>query len=236
MSAPASTAALAQPPDPRQDQAHTPARTARLRHILRKLIAHAEDLTWDLTRRPTGMAVLWITVRFASKDIPLILARITRGLRLAAALHATLPRPQREHQRENQREQPAQPAPAERKRRTRPTPQSGNHANPGAPIALPTSKEIAAQLRNRPIGEILTEICLALGILTTDPLWRELESVLLENGADPATVAEDSENRIANSEGFFPPGIWQSPLAPQQPTPPQPAPNPAAMAPATGPP
>ena len=167
MSAPASTAALAQPPDPRQDQAHTPARTARLRHILRKLIAHAEDLTWDLTRRPTGMAVLWITVRFATKDIPLILARITRGLRLAAALHATLPRPQREHQREHQREQPA---PAERKRRTRPTPQSCNkscnHADSGAPIALPTSKEIAAQLRNRPIGEILTEICLALGILT----------------------------------------------------------------------
>ena len=234
MSAPASTAALAQPPDPRQDQAHTPARTARLRHILRKLIAHAEDLTWDLTRRPTGMAVLWITVRFASKDIPLILARITRGLRLAAALHATLPRPQREHQRENQREQPAQPAPAERKRRTRPTPQSGNHANPGAPIALPTSKEIAAQLRNRPIGEILTEICLALGILTTDPLWRELESVLLENGADCDRIAQDSRDRIDLCDTILPPDFFPSKMQPPQPAP---APEPAGSAPAaTGPP
>ena len=234
MSAPASTAALAQPPDPRQDQAHTPARTARLRHILRKLIAHAEDLTWDLTRRPTGMAVLWITVRFASKDIPLILARITRGLRLAAALHATLPRPQREHQRENQREQPAQPAPAERKRRTRPTPQSSNHADSGAPIALPTSKEIAAQLRNRPIGEILTEICLALGILTTDPLWRELESVLLENGADCDRIAQDSRDRIDLCDTILPPCFFPSKMPPPQPVP---APEPAGSAPAaTGPP
>ena len=235
MSASASTAALAQSPDPHQDQADTPART-RLRHILRKLIAHAEHLTWDLTRRPTGMAVLWITVRFATKDIPLILARITRGLRLAAALHATLPRPQREHQREHQREQPA---PAERKRRTRPTPQSCNHelcnhADSGAPIALPTSEEIAAQLRNRPIGEILTEICLALGILTEDPLWRELESVLLENGADCDRIAQDSRDRIDLCNTILPPGFFPSKMQPPQPAP---APEPAGSAPAaTGPP
>ncbi len=228
MAASANTAALAQPPDPHQDQAtDAPARATRLRRVLRKLIRHGTLLAQDLTRRPSGMTVFWIAVRFGTKDVAQILARITRGLRMAAALQATLPKPQREH--------PARPAPAARKPRTRPTPPPRNDVN-AVLATLPTSKEIADQLRDRPIGEILTEICTALGILTADQIWQELESVLLENGADPATVVEDSENRIANSEGFFPPGIWQSPLAPQQPTPPQPAPHRAATAPSTGPP
>ena len=210
-------------PDPHQDQAaDLPARTSRLRRVLGKLITRAKQMAEDLTRRPSRGAAFWISVRFGTKDIALILARITRGLRMAAALQATLPKPQREA--------PARPAPAARKPRTRPAPVPRDNAD-SVLAALPTSKEIADQLRHRPIGDVLTEICIDLGILAVEDIWQELQSVLVENGGSPHKITRDAEQRIAFSTGnFFPPDIWRFPS-------PQPAPRFAATAPAgTGPP
>ncbi len=222
------TADPPQSPDPHQDQAaaDSPARTTRLRRLLGKLITHAKRMAEDLTRRPSRGSAFWISVRFGTKDIALILARITRGLRMAAALQATLPKPHRE----DQRERPARPAPAARKPRTRPTPLPRDNAN-SVLAALPTSREIADQLRHRPIGDVLTEICIDLGILTADDIWQELQSVLAENGGAPDKIAEGAEQRIAfSTDNFFPPDIGRSP-------PSQPAPRCAATAPAgTGPP
>lgn len=218
-------------PDPHQGQAaDSPARTFRLRRVLGKLITHAKRMAEDLTRRPSRGSAFWITVRFGTKDIALILARITRGLRLAAALQATLPKPPQGDQREDRRERPASSAPDAHKPRTRPTPLPRNNAD-SVLADLPTSKEIADLLRHRPIGDVLTEICIDLGILAVEDIWQELQSVLAENGGAPDTIAADAERRIAFSTGnFFPPDIWRSP-------PPQSAPRFAATAPAgTGPP
>ena len=218
-------------PDPHQDQAAAafPARTTRLRRVLGKLITHGKRLAEDLSRRPSSITVCWIAVRFGTKDLALILARITRGLRMAAALKATLPE-EREHPCSPR---PACSAPAARKPRTRPTPLPAKNAD--AVLAnLPTSKQIAAQLRDRSIGDVLAEICHDLGILTADPFWQELEIALLENGGNFESVVEDSEKRIAFShENFFPPDMWGRPPA----NPPPSAARPADTAvTATGPP
>lgn len=202
MPASANTAALAPNPDPHQDQAAAglPARAAGLRRVLGKLIAHGKRLAEDLTRRSSGMTVMWIAVRFGTKDIALILARITRGLRMAAALQATLPAQPKPARRVD----PARPAPGVRKPRTRPAPVPRNNAD-SVLGTLPTSKEIAAQLRDRPVGEVLAEICRDLGILTADSFWQELEGVLLENGGDLDSVIQDADNRIALSDNILPP-------------------------------
>ena len=208
------TADPAQLPDPHQDQAQTdaPARTARLRSVLGKLIAHGKELAEVLNRRRPGMARLWIAVRFGTKDLALVLARITRGLQMAAALQASLPQTQ-----EPPRPvRPARPTPAERKPRTRPESQPRNNAD-SVLATLPTSKEIAALLRHRPVGEVLTEICLDLGILTVETFWQQLESVLLENGADRDRIAQDAAQRIDRSDDILPPYMRFSSTPPPQP-------------------
>ena len=217
-------------PDPPQDQAADAAlaRTTRLRRVLGILIAHGKRLAEDLNRRPAS-GVFWIAVRFGTKDAALILARITRALRMAAALKATLPA-EPDHQCSKR---PARSAAAADKPRTRRTPPPAKNAD-SVLADLPTSKEIAAQLRDRPIGDVLTKICRDLGILTVEAFWQDLEMVLLENGGSADSIAEDSETRITFScENFFPPDTW-APF----PTRPLPAaPRPAATAPAgTGPP
>ena len=231
MTASAHTAEPPQFPDPHQDEAaaNSPACTTRLRRVLGKLITHGKELAQVLSRpqRPGAMAVLWIGVRFGTKDIALMLARITRALRLAAALQATLPKEPPPPAR------PARAAPAERKPRARPAPRPRNSED-SVLATLPTSKEIAALLRDCPIGEVLTEICLGLGILTVETFWQELETVLLENGADRDRIVQDAEQRTARCNEILPPALRE---AFQLDPPSQPAPSLAATAPAaTGPP
>ena len=186
---------MRQPPD-------SPARTTRLRRVLGKLITHGKELAQVLSRpqRPGAMAVLWISVRFGTKDIALMLARITRALRLAAALQAALPKEPPPPAR------PARAAQADRKPRARPAPRPRNSED-SVLATLPTSKEIAALLRDHPIGEVLTEICLGLGILTVEAFWQELEIVLLENGADRDRIAQDAKRRMDRCNRDSPAGV-----------------------------
>ena len=226
----AHTAAPAHNPDPHQDEAaaNSPARTTRLRRVLGKLITHGKELAQVLSRpqRPGAMAVLWISVRFGTKDIALMLARITRALRLAAALQAALPKEPPPPAR------PARAAQADRKPRARPAPRPRNSED-SVLATLPTSKEIAALLRDHPIGEVLTEICLGLGILTVEAFWQELEIVLLENGADRDRIAQDAKRRMDRCNEILPPALAEAfQLSP----PSQPAPSLAAAASGTGPP
>ncbi len=219
------TAEPAPYPDPNQDQAaaDAPARTTRLRRLLGKLITHGRLLIEDLTRRPSAMLIFSVAITFGAKDIALIIARLTRGLQLAAALKATLPNDKQPARRTC----PARPAPAERKPRSRPTPRKA------VLLALPTSKEIAERLHTHSIGDILVEICRDLGIHPRSFLWRELEGVIRENGGDFDSFAEAFERQSAISvETFCPPDLWRTP------PPPSPAPRLPATAPAgaTGPP
>ncbi len=142
---------------------------------------------------------------------------------MAAALKATLPE-EREHPCPPR---PARSASAARKPRTRPTPLPAKNpagATDAVLANLPTLKQIAAQLRDRPIGDVLAEICRDLGILTANSFWQELEIALRENGGNLDSVVEDSEKRIAFShENFFPPDMWGRPPANLPPSAPRPA-------------
>src|SRR4051812_30757137 len=104
MSAATAIAALPNRPEPAQERAAgaagTPvpedrpaqARPSRVLGLLRKLIVHGQDLARTVQGRAAAATLFTVAVHFGTSDMALILARITRGLRLAAALEARLVR------------------------------------------------------------------------------------------------------------------------------------------------
>ncbi len=225
MSAAPNTAAPPDLPDPQPDRpaAGTPApsRTGRLRCVLRKLIDYGKELAASLQQHvsPTNLAV--VTRNFGTADIGLILACITRALLRAAALEAWLvsrgdrpdDAPARARASSERQPRAGQP-PAERR---------DGDADPRV-VRMPTPEKIAAQIRRRPAGAVLADICLDLGIAPSHPLWQELRSVINENGGnftglliaifrrDRKAIA--GRRADAGSPALAPPAIAPSAIAP----------------------
>lgn len=220
MTPPPPTAALTTRADPPQDRAvpgDAPSRTGRLLGLVRKLIDYGKELAGTLQQRPSAETLFGITLCFGTISIALILARITRGLRIAAALEARLAnRAERP-----QRSQPTARAPSSRKpRAARPAAQyaaqyAARHQDDLASLldALPTPEEIAAQIRRRPIGAVLVDICSDLGITADHPLWREITYAIIDTGGSFAALVKDvfKRTRITN---FLPP---DTPMIPPMP-------------------
>jgi hypothetical protein len=68
-------------------------------------------------------------------------------------------------------------------------------ADPGL-ARLPTPEDIAAQVRRRPIGAVIADICRDLGIMPSNPLWRELPLAIIANGGNLATLVKDILKRV----------------------------------------
>src|SRR3978361_723832 len=62
----------------------------RVLNLLRKLIDYGQDLVRTVQQRAAAGTLFTLALRFGTKDVALILARISRGLQLAAALEARL--------------------------------------------------------------------------------------------------------------------------------------------------
>ena len=94
LSAAFATAALPNDPDPTSDPASAPAptqsRTSRLLGLLHKLIDYGLELACSLQQTPAVATLIIVARHFGTRDIALILARITRGLQLAGELEAKL--------------------------------------------------------------------------------------------------------------------------------------------------
>ena len=198
MSDPPAAAGQANRPDPHQDRpatgADAPTRTGRLLILVRPLIAYGRHLAAALQQRTAETDLADITRHFGIVDIGEIVARITRGL-LRAALEARLiSHPIRE---------PASPgtltAPSPRQPRAA-QPEDGS-AGAGEPriARLPTPGDIAAEIRRRPAGAVLADICRDLGIVPSNPLWRELSAAIISYGGNLTTLVEDIAERFGLS-------------------------------------
>ena len=232
MSAQPITAALTNRADPPPDRAlggDLRTRTAHALSLIRKLIDYGRELAGTLQRRPSAETLFDITRNFGTISIALILARITRGLRIAAALETRLAN------------RPARPEQSQPTAARAPSPRKPRDARPPArhqddPASLldhfPTPEEIAAQLRHRPIGAVLVDICGDLGIVTSHPLWREITLVLIENGGSLVALVKDVFKRVRMTN-FVPP---DTKLIPPMPAGWRPPPLVSAAAAATGPP
>ena len=182
-------------PDPHQDRpaagADATNRNGRLLTLVRTLIAYGRHMAAALQQRTSATDLADITRHFGTIDIGEIVARITRGLLRAAALEARLiSHPIRE---------PATPAAL-----TAPSPREPRAAQPedesagaGEPriVRLPTPGDIAAESRRRPAGAVLADICRDLGIVPSNPLWRQLSAAIISYGGNLATLVGDIADR-----------------------------------------
>jgi hypothetical protein len=195
MSAPP-TAVPTNRPDPHQDRpaigADAPSRTGRLLGLVRALIDYGRQLATTLQQRTSATNLADVTMHFGTIDIGEILARITRGLLRAAALETRLTG-------RLAREQAAPAAPSipspRQPRAARPVDRSASTANPRL-ARLPTPEDIAAEVRRRPIGAVIADICRDLGIVPSHPLWRELPLAIIANGGNLATLVKDILQRL----------------------------------------
>ena len=199
MSAASPAAALPNRPDPPADPATASAsastRTGRLLGLLHRLIDYGKDLAHSLQQRTASTTAPSAAARhFGTLNIVLILSRIARGLRLAAALEARLvAHPLREA-----------PTPAIVRASSSRAPRS---APPAAPRAsrpasrlsdVPTAEEIAEALRHRPVGEVIADICRDLGIVQSHPLWGDVMMVVLEFGGNYLKLFNDAMDRLCS--------------------------------------
>ena len=190
-------------PDPHQDRqspnAATPVSTARLLVLVRALIDYGRQLAITLQQRTAATNLADVTRNFCTNDIAKILACITRGLLRATALETRLAtRP--DHP-------PAAPAAltAASRRAPRAAPSADRGDTPADPrlARLPTPDDIAAQVRRRPVGAVIADICRDLGIMPSNPLWQEISLLIIANGGNLATLYRD-----INGRAF----MWQSSL------------------------
>ena len=140
------TAEHAREPAPGQ-----PAR-GRLLGLVRKLIDFGRDLMATVQARDTHAAPVAIAHRFGTMDAARIIARITRGLMIAAALELRLSRPV-----PCMGVRPTQPTPARRTSTPRKPRQPRIDEESELLGALPSAREIAARLRKRRPGAVIVE-------------------------------------------------------------------------------
>ena len=160
-----------------------PSPAGRLLGLVRQLIDYGRQLVTTLRNNPHQLS---------AGDIALILARITRGLLRAEALEARVIR--------DTARLDAEPAPprGDSRRRSRPARAADATASREALIpaldpgfSLPTSEQIAVEVRRRPIGAVIADICRDLGIMPSHPLWRDVQLAMIRHGGSLANLVRD---------------------------------------------
>jgi len=195
MSAPPAAADPPDRPDPHQDRpaigTDAPTRTGRLLTLVRTLIAYGRHLAAALQQRTSETDIADITRHFGTIDIGAVVASITRGLLRAAALEARLI----SHPVCEPAALATLTAPSPRQPRAA-QPEDGSAGGAEPRIArLPTPGDIAAEIRHRPAGAVLADICRDLGIVPSNPLWRELSAAITSYGGNLTTLLGDIFDR-----------------------------------------
>ncbi len=193
-------------PDPPRAGADTPTRLGRVLSLVRKLIDYGKKLAGTVQQRAATPGFALFARPFGTADLAVILARITNGLRRAAMLEARLCRraergqdltagahPPARHARARRRTALAPPdAP--------PEPQRADHTEDPRLARLPTEEEIAAEVRRRPIGAVIVDICCDLGIAPGDldrAFWDEISHAVIMYGGSLVRFFNDLSRRLS---------------------------------------
>ena len=211
-----------------------PSRIGRVLGLLRRLIDYGRQLAVTVQQRAAAPDFVLFARPFGTADLAVILARITAGLRRAAALEAALSR-----RAASGRDLTPSPAPSPRsspaeqvaRPDARPEPRHARRTEDPHLAQLPTelaiAAAVAAELRRRPIGAVIADICRDFGIAPgrlDAALWRELSHAIITYGGSLAGFLDTLHRRLFAAG----PGD-RADLA-------QPALPPRSAAPATGPP
>jgi hypothetical protein len=184
--------------------------------MVRRLIAFGANLATTLRQQASANDISPRLIRpFGTTDIALILARITRGLLLAMTLEGRLishPLP------EKAAAEPASAATPRKPRTARPARRAPKSAwEPDPRLAgMPTAEEIAAEVRRRPVGAVLADICRDFGISPAHPLWREVSAIIAENGGTTTPLFNEFCRwmRAQLADTAVVPAAWRAPCPP----------------------
>ena len=195
------------PPDP--NRAALP-RVACLLRLVHMLVDYGTSLLAALQPGGAPLHRAAAIFRFGTKDLALIVARITCGLRRAAALEerlnryvvrgVDLPEPKL-----------CLSVAGPRVRKAAAGTEAPPMDSPALMAALPSAEEIARQVRTRSLGVVITDICRDLGLasgLMEPRLWDALMEAVLECGIDlvrfihgageaPIGAADEEEDDVA---------------------------------------
>jgi hypothetical protein len=164
-----------------------PSRSSRLLDLVRALIDYGRELAATIRQR-TAADPLFAKARFGTTDLALILACIARGLRLAEALEARVVR--------RAAHLDAGPSPGRARSAAKPRAARPAAAEADPRLAhLPTPEQIAAEVRRRPIGAVIADICRDLGIAGSHPLWREVQHAMIKHRGSLFRLVMDIINR-----------------------------------------
>ena len=159
-------------------QPEQPPRSTRLRALIDDLILFGRILLETLRHEPESEAAERIFKRFRTTTVAAIIARITRGLMLAAALADRVE--QSVKQIDNPRSRPLET----RKPGSSPRPARKpliDDDDAALLARMPTAEEIAANIRTRPISEVLADIAVDLGLNCDDPLYRQIHAEIVRS-------------------------------------------------------
>ena len=192
-------------------------RVGRLLGVLRKLVTYGTNLLATLQQGASAQRQALTMRAFGSKDLALIIERIKCGLLRAAGLEVRLnlfvkrgrdlrPAPWRMSMPRERKVTPEAEAPA---------------ATAAAPVAdaelvwrLPSAEEIAEQVRTRPLGVVINDICHDLGLqpgMVDGVLWRELADALMDCGFSLARFVRGCWKPLFDASYHqveFSPSVW----------------------------
>jgi hypothetical protein len=214
-----SDAAIAPAPttQPDTDRADTdragagaPSRIGRLLGLVRRLIDYGKDLADTLRQQPADPRAILRRRSFGTFDLGFVLASITRGLLRAAALETRLN--QRAARGRDLGSAPGRPSAPRKPRAAQPATARTKAAQDPRLARLPTPEEIAAEVRRRPIGAVIADICRDLGIApghVDRTLWRDLNDAIMAYGGSGGGFIKGMLRRC-----FAAPDAWPSAIAP----------------------
>jgi len=183
-------AGLSTQPGPARDRSGkpVPARIAAVLVLLDILFNYASHLTATLRYRAAARGFSSIAQFFGTAGLPVILARLARGiLRIQALRRVLLARAERGRElvaiQRRKRAEPRPglklPQPPDARPETPPPARTGRTDADEAPdpANLPTLEQLEAEIRRHPIGQAMADICRDLGIsarLCEGNFWTEL--------------------------------------------------------------
>ena len=200
----------ASPPDPPSDHPGetVPEHIVYLLHAARMLFGYGRHLLETIQHRATAPAFAAIFACFGTAKLATIIAHLNRGILRAAALERMLlaraatsrdipfaeprDRPRAEPKAQPKPTDPKAEPPAEPKPEPRPT--GGNPPE----FVMPTQQEIDRQVRRRPVGRTIAEICLDLGVMPgfcKPEFWNGLFQLITYFGSSVTPLMREKARR-----------------------------------------
>jgi hypothetical protein len=219
------------PPDPPQDPTATtpPSNITIILHVARILLDYGRHLIDTIHHRANAPNFNAIAACFGTANLATILAHLNRGLLRATALENVLlaraaagqdielpdrrpraPEPQPAPT-ATEPEQPAATPPPARKRAPRPSLPDGWD---DPELFMPTLQDLERQVRRRPIGRTIHDICGDLAVVPgfcTAPFWNVLHEIMHHLGGSVATLMRQKSQRreaFAKQQDHNPDANW----------------------------